>query len=76
MSEQTMPGTMMVRADEVRVGDVAVQSDGYPLTVTEMRRERGLVVIVCRDIGGPLRGGAPTCRTRPSTRVRIETRPA
>lgn len=69
-----MPGTVTVRADEVRVGDTAVQRDGYPLAVVEVRRRRGLVEIVCHDEGGPLRGGRPTCRARPATRVRIEPR--
>lgn len=71
MREQ-VPGTQYVRADDVHVGDTAVEADGYPLPVIEVRRERGCIVIVCR-CDGPVRG-TPSCRVRPSTMVRIETR--
>lgn len=67
----TMPGTKWVRADEVKVGDVGVESDGYMMPVIEVRRERGCVVIVVRSEG--LVRGTPSCRVRPATKVRIAT---
>ncbi len=65
-------GVQHVRADAVRVGDHVVESDGAMLEVTETRRERGVVVIVCKRYG--ILRGSPSARVRPSTMVRIADR--
>ncbi len=64
-------GITTKRADELQVGDVGVERDGFLLECIAVTRERGMVVATFKA-GMGMR---PVMRCRPATKVRVMANP-